>query len=57
MIAFAIPILGTGLVGAAVGALFALLGRARLTRGAVWGAVGGVTFGAVAMVLLRLSPG
>ena len=55
--AFAIPILGTGLVGAAVGALFALLGRARLTRGAVWGAVGGVTFGAVAMVLLRLSPG
>jgi len=51
-----LPVAGTGLVGGAVGALWALLYERPLLWGARWGALGGLAFGAVAVALLALAP-
>jgi hypothetical protein len=52
----AVPILGTGIVGLAVGCLLALTYGRPLLRGAVWGAGGGLAFGAIAALILAVNP-
>ncbi|MGE0541367.1 MAG: hypothetical protein AB7R89_14430 [Dehalococcoidia bacterium] len=51
-----VPILGTGIVGLAVGCLLALTYGRPLVRGALWGAGGGIAFGVAAAVILAVSP-
>lgn len=50
-----IPLLGAGIVGLAVGALIALAAGRSLVRGALWGSVGGLAFGAGAAVVLVIA--
>jgi hypothetical protein len=52
----AVPILGTGIVGLAVGCLMALTYGRPLVRGALWGAGGGLAFGVAAAIILAASP-
>jgi hypothetical protein len=51
-----IPVLGTGVVGLAVGCLMALTYNRPLLRGALWGGAGGLAFGAIAAAVLAVSP-
>lgn len=51
-----VPIVGTGVVGLAVGCLMALTYNRSLLRGVLWGSVGGLAFGSVAAVVLAVSP-
>ena len=52
----AVPILGTGVVGVAIGCLLALTFGRSLLRGSLWGAAGGIAFGAAAATILALGP-
>jgi hypothetical protein len=52
----AVPILGTGIVGLAVGCLMALTYGRPLARGALWGAGGGLAFGVASAMILAVSP-
>ena len=51
-----VPIIGTGIVGLAVGCLMALTYNRSLLHGALWGSAGGLAFGSVAAVALAVSP-
>jgi len=51
-----VPIVGTGVVGLAVGCLMALTYDRSLLRGALWGCAGGLPFGSVAAIALAISP-
>ena len=51
-----VPIVGTGVVGLAVGCLMALTYDRSLLRGALWGSAGGLAFGSVAAIALAISP-
>ena len=52
-----VPVMGTALVGTAVGAVLSLAWGRPLVLGAAWGTLGGALFGLAAFALLALSPG